>query len=216
MVKVSYPKVIAFLFPPRCIGCDAWVENDAQEICPDCRDNLNFLTAPAHLPKLKTKYCNSVYSLLAYEEKVVGWISQFKYGRKFYIGRILGTQMAAMNLPWKSYDAILPVPLHWSRQALRGFNPAHILAHQIGTAHNIPRFPYLQRIKATPQQTKKTAEARLANVHGAFQTLGRFHKGRLLLIDDVVTTGATVNESARALKRAGALTVDVLTLARTL
>lgn len=190
--------------------------DEAEEICPTCRDDLNFLAAPAHLPKLKRRFFNAAYSLFSYEEKVVEWISRFKYGRQLYIGRVLGERMAAIKLPWKTYDAVVPVPLHWRRQARRGFNPALILAHQVSVHRGLPLFAYLRRWRATKQQTRQTAEARLINVRGAFEAAATFQNGRLLLIDDVLTTGSTVNEAARALKKGGALSVDVLTCARTL
>lgn len=204
------------LFPNHCIGCHQWLNGSGSEICVDCLDNLNFLTAPAHLPKIKTRYFNQAHSLLAYEGPVLEWVHRFKYGRQFYVGRVLGEKMGEMQLHWKTYDAILPVPLHWSRQAQRGFNPPHLLAHMIAKRHAVPLLPYLKRSRATPPQTGQTGEERLQNVHNAFASVGTFKKGRLLLIDDVLTTGSTVNEAARALKKAGALSVDVLTLARTI
>lgn len=210
------PKLTALFFPPQCIGCHVWAAGEAEEICPICLDGLNFLAAPAHLPKLKRRFFNAAYSLFSYEGKVVEWISRFKYSRQLYIGRVLGERMAGMKIPWKSYDAVVPVPLHWWRQVRRGFNPALILAYEVAMERGLPLFAYLRRRRATKQQTRQTAEARLTNVRGAFDPAATFQNGRILLIDDVLTTGSTVNEAARALKKAGALTVDVLTLARTL
>jgi ComF family protein len=112
----------------------------------------------------------------------------------------------------------VPVPLHWTRLFARRYNQAAVLAHAI---HDVGGPPvgadWLLRRRRTPSQGKRNAAGRERNVRGAFAVKpGRSVKGRrILLIDDVFTTGATVGECARVLRRAGARQVDVLTLART-
>jgi ComF family protein len=116
-------------------------------------------------------------------------------------------------------DALVPVPLHWRRQWARRFNQSALLAEVIGKASNVPvSYPALKRVKATPQQVGLSQSARAQNVQGAFrvppdgkaEVAGR----RLILIDDVLTSGATMDACARALLRAGAAQVDALVFAR--
>jgi ComF family protein len=116
-------------------------------------------------------------------------------------------------------DAIVPVPLHWRRQWARRFNQSALLAETIAKAGPCPvAHQALKRVKATPQQVGLDKAARALNVQGAFrvsadgkaEVAGR----RLLLVDDVLTSGATVDACARALLRAGAANVDVLVFAR--
>lgn len=132
-----------------------------------------------------------------------------------HLARLLAVE-AARRLPLAGIQAVVPVPLHWRRQWRRGFNQARVLAEAVGRAHGLPVLTRtLARVRATPAQSGDK-EARRRNVRGAFAV--RRSRGlagtRLLLVDDVFTTGATVNACAAALREAGAADVAVLTLAR--
>jgi len=114
-------------------------------------------------------------------------------------------------------ELLLPVPLHWTRLFARRYNQAALLAHAIRAAGGPPVAPaWLRRRRRTPSQGHRNAAGRADNVRGAFALRpGRSVEGRrLVLVDDVFTTGATVRECARVLRREGAARVDVLTLAR--
>src|SRR5439155_27029370 len=107
-------------------------------------------------------------------------------------------------------DLVIPVPLHRSRERIRGFNQAELIASRLG----LPVAPrLLHRRKNTPSQTGLTRNERKRNLAGAFEARGVV-KGTLIVVDDVYTTGSTMNEIARTLKRAGAERVEVLTVAR--
>jgi ComF family protein len=108
----------------------------------------------------------------------------------------------------EAYDAVVPVPLHWFRRFQRGFNQAALLAGQIGKTRNLP---LLRAVRRT--QTGLTNAKRRQNVAGAFRAR-RIDGLRILLVDDVMTTGATGSACASALKRAGAKSVTLLTVAR--
>lgn len=158
-------------------------------------------------------------------------IHAMKYGRRPAVAQPLGRLLAeaggplvtatardaAAGAPGEVIDAIVPVPLHPARVTERGFNQAELLAVPCATLWGVPlRTRALARVRPTRPQTELDAAARRANVAGAFEVTrpedvtGR----RLLLVDDVLTTGATVGAAARALKAAGAETVGVLVLAR--
>jgi ComF family protein len=147
-------------------------------------------------------------------------VQKFKYGRKVSLGKPLGRLMAQGCREFLrdcEADVILPVPLHPKRLRWRGFNQALLLARQVGRAYGIPVDPFaLRRIKQTPPQTQLNEEERRRNVRGAFALAPdrSIEEKKVLLVDDVYTSGATVNECSRTLRRAGASDVFVVTLAR--
>jgi ComF family protein len=158
-------------------------------------------------------------TLYARDEALRDILLLFKHGRRIAVGRHLGRLMAerAMALFGLSgIDTIIPVPLHPSRKRERGFNQAYILAKVLSRRYDVPVLKGgLDRIRPTPPQTGKRRE-RIRNVRGAFQVRrpDRIHGRSILLVDDVFTTGATVNECAKVLMKAGAQVVWVYTLAR--
>lgn len=147
-------------------------------------------------------------------------VQKYKYGRKVALGKPLGRLMArgcAEFLSAHAIDLILPVPLHPKRLRWRGFNQSVLLGRQVGRHYKIAFDPFvLRRTLETPPQTQLTEEERRRNVRRAFAlNPERPVQGKtILLIDDVYTSGATVNECSRALRSGGAKEVFVLTLAR--
>lgn len=116
------------------------------------------------------------------------------------------------------WELLVPVPLHPAKLRERGFNQSALLAIKLGKTLGIPVETFsLRKIRSTPPQVGLTMKERIKNVSGAFQVKDKniFNKKSVLLIDDVLTTGATISECCHVLKRAGARAVDVLTLART-
>ena len=114
-------------------------------------------------------------------------------------------------------DWVTWVPLHWTRRLRRGFNQSALLVKTLKSAQpGLKSARLLRKTKNTPSQTRLTASQRLTNVKGSFQVLqpDRVSQSRILLIDDVMTTGSTVNEAARVLRKAGAAEIYILTLAR--
>jgi ComF family protein len=116
-----------------------------------------------------------------------------------------------------AFDVVVPMPLHWFKKWQRGFNQSDLLAREVGKKWNVPVRNMIRRKKATRPQSGLTNAKRRANMQGAFgMPRGRSLAGmRVLLVDDVVTTGATASACARVLKRAGAAHVALLALART-
>ncbi|HSC77127.1 MAG TPA: ComF family protein, partial [Candidatus Acidoferrales bacterium] len=154
----------------------------------------------------------------AYDAELRQLIVLLKYNRLRPLARPLGGWLAAVvqqNPDLGEVDAIVPVPLYPKRQRARGYNQAELLARELGRWVKRPVEPgALQRIKDTPSQTGLTPAQRVENVRGAFAARSKLDLGRILLVDDVCTTGATLNACARVLKRAGAEEVKAVTVAR--
>ncbi len=132
------------------------------------------------------------------------------------LGNILATNCQRF-LDLSAYDLLIPIPLHKSRLRERGFNQALVLAREIEKRFPLPLdYLNLQRIRDTQPQINLKEKERRKNVRGAFglREKQKVKGKRILLIDDVYTTGATVNECSRVLRKGGAKRVDILTLAR--
>lgn len=137
-----------------------------------------------------------------------------KYAGMQPIADALGGRLSSALPAGETFDAVIPVPLHWRRQWSRGFNQSELLARQVARRRGIPVLRALRRARATQSQTGLSNTRRRKNVTGAFRVRGSFNGARVLLVDDVMTTGATGSACAAALKAAGAGSVTLLTLAR--
>jgi ComF family protein len=146
-------------------------------------------------------------------------VGGLKFHGKLAYGRLLTELMAEYLEPMLKHgvpELIVPVPLHPTRLRSRGYNQALELAHPLGRHLGIPIAPFIcRRQRNTAPQVKQAMEGRHSNIQGAFQVVGRIQARHVALVDDVVTTGATVAELARTLKRAGVERVDVWAVART-
>ncbi len=164
-----------------------------------------------------------------YQPPISHLIARYKYSASFHCGRLLARLMADAIIeksPAPLPTCIVPVPLHWSRQLSRGFNQSTLLAHQVRASlrqhYYLERSAmpvashFLKRRAQTQSQVTQGAQGRLSNVRGAFELCsGVALPESLAIVDDVVTTGATVNEIASILKRAGVQRVEVWAAART-
>jgi len=168
------------------------------------------------LCRLGLRGFDAAYSFGAYEGVLRELIHLFKYGRVRSLARPLGAQLAAAIPQDQRFDVVAPVPLHWRRRLARGFNQAALLAAAVARRYAVPVTRAVRRRRGTPSQAGLSNAQRRANVAGAFQVrrAERVRGRRVLLVDDVMTTGATASACAAALKRAGAAYVAVLTLAR--
>jgi ComF family protein len=147
-------------------------------------------------------------------------VHAFKFADRLDLGPVMGRWMARAGTELTAdAAALVPVPLHWRRAWGRRFNQSAVLARIVSGHSGVPvAYETLKRVKATPQQVGLSRTERAGNVQGAFrvpdeakaQIAGR----RLVLVDDVLTSGATVDACARALLRGGAAAVDVLVFAR--
>jgi ComF family protein len=150
----------------------------------------------------------------AYEGTLRKLIHLFKYSGMHRLSRPLGALLADALPRDRQFDLLTAVPLHWRRRWQRGFNQSELLGKAIGRARGIPARNVLRRGWATRAQAGLSNAQRRENVAGAFRARRKVAGLRILLVDDVMTTGATAGACARALKKAGAKSVSLLALAR--
>jgi len=226
------------LLPPLCFACAAPTAAH-QTLCPDCWRRVTFIAppfcaicgAPFEIPVGADTLCGQCIAAppryakaraaVLYDETSRGLILAFKHGDRTYPAPALAAWMkrAGGDL-WDEADFIIPVPLHRWRLFKRRYNQAALLARELGDLTGKPVLvDALLRKRATAQQGHLSRKQRLKNVAGAFglNEASRAHlkDKTVMLVDDVLTTGATVNECARILMKGGAKAVYVLTLART-
>ena len=229
---------VDILFPPQCLSCEN-APKEGSPFCDDCAARITFIGdalcpvcgIPYHTAGADRHLCGDCitapppFSVARacgiYESALMDAIHRFKYGDNPAVGNALGDIMASRSydsLDIAGFDVIMPVPLHPSKLRRRGFNQALVLARRIARKYRLPiDFMSLRRTKPTPAQVDLSGTERRNNVRGAFVVnRKRSVEGRrVLLVDDVYTTGSTVKECARTLMRAKASDVSVLTLART-
>ncbi len=202
------------LFPyiPSCVFCG--VEKGVEDyLCKACAEKLEGLKAGV----ISTAGIGA-YSLCSYDGVVKKLVTGYKYNGKKWLSRFMGSSMLkAMikdtNIKTSDFSFVCNVPLHPKRRRKRGFDQSEELAKIISEISGIPYIPALRRIRNTKTQTKLTEKQREENIKGAFEKAADV-SGRALLIDDVLTTGATARECAAVLREAGAKDVYVLTFAK--
>ena len=210
-------KVLDLLFPPKCPYCQKLLDEPRAPVCPRCQASLPWLEGRAG--ERKIDLADGCYSPLAYGEMVREAIHRYKFHRVRALGRPFAALMArclADRLP-DGADLICWAPLSRERFRERGFNQAELLAREVGRLLSIPAGPALEKVRDTrPQSELEEESARRANARGAYALLpGADLTGkRVVLVDDVVTSGSTLSECAALLRRAGAERVFCLTLAK--
>lgn len=207
---------------PVCADCLAKPEPlSAEYFCASCRTPfLSSFPLDDHgicgLCRRGANGFDAAYSYGAYEDELRGLIHLLKYGKVQTVAGPLGKLLAQALPRDQRFDVIVPMPMHWWRKWRRGFNQAELLASVIGRRTGLPVRDAMGRRWQKQAQAGLTNAKRRANVEGAFRAKKpRAVQGkRVLLIDDVMTTGATASSCARVLKRAGASYVALLTVAR--
>jgi ComF family protein len=200
---------LALLFPDRCGGCASF----GDLLCQRCR--ASFQLYPRGADRLPVGL-SDIWIAFVFSGPLREVVHQLKYRSVRRLAQPLGALMAASltQHPFLA-DAVLPVPLHRERYAERGFNQAEELAREVARSLGLPLIASgLTRVRATEQQARLDAQSRAKNMHGAFCWQGAPPPHRVLLVDDILTTGATMGACAEALHGAGTELITGLALAR--
>lgn len=216
------------LLPPRCILCG--VHSMDADLCPACIAELPRNDAccarcalPLAAPMVTCGVCQrrpppwaAAWAPFRYGWPLGQLEASYKYSGNLAAGHVLARLWSTLPPPLQLPQAIIPVPLHVSRLRRRGYNQSLELAKPLAEVWHLPLLlDVLQRTRATDAQTTLDAKARRRNVRGAFTVDARSSlPSHIAVLDDVMTTGATLNECVRVLKRAGVERVDVWALAR--
>ena len=225
--------IIDFIFPPFCLVCKAPLFKNERTICDACYLRIRSVGSPycqvcgrplrgAGLCRACEKHGKAYVRRRAvgvYESVLAEAIKSLKYRSRLSVARRLGKMMSRLALAdpdLSSVDAIIPVPLHRVRQRERGYNQALLLSEEISREMNLPVLSRsLVRTRFTKPQARLSRKKRRGNVAGAFMVVDpeSVRDKRILVVDDVTTTGATLEECASALLDAGAAGVYCLTAA---
>ncbi len=228
---------LGVVYPPTCIACAA-ATGEPHTLCARCWSEMRFIERP-FCERLGTPFevdlgvallspaaiadppvFRRARAVARYDETARRLVHRLKYGDRVELARALGAMMARAGAELLiDADVIVPVPLHRSRLWWRRFNQAMALAGALSRTSGVRCDPFLlARVKRTRSQVGLTRTQRGDNLQGAFRVPAdakpHLAGKRVLLVDDVVTTGATANACSRALLRAGAESVDLLSFAR--
>lgn len=200
------------IMPLRCAFCGIRTVYPERHICTGCDADLPRIDSPP--PPVSSPLEYDV-APLAYEFPVDAAIKALKFQRKLFYGPALAELLCGeCGHLADDVDAVLPVPLHWRRRWFRGFNQADEIAAPVARHLGVPMLRNVKRIRATPFQSGLSARERARNLRGAFEIYGNLSADNVLIVDDVITTGTTVHQLARALRRAGVSKVSALAVAR--
>ena len=232
---------INFILPPRCALCGGILSQD-KGICDSCIDKIEFLKPPVcyrcgsplpqetdikqhhllcgHCLQAKRNVLRFSRSAFVYDDFSKKLILDFKFHDRTDLASLLAKMLyvAGEDIFRSGVDIIIPVPLHYTRLIWRKYNQSSLLATELSKLTGISSNNFiLRKARRTKPQVECNGAARLSNLRGAFvvKNPSLIQGKRILLIDDVLTTGATLRECALALKRAGAKSVDALTVSRT-
>jgi ComF family protein len=233
-----FARLFSLVFPENCAVCDAPLANVSRvPVCEGCLASPQPLAAEYYCLSCHAPFMNrypldengrcilcrrglngfdAAYAFGSYEGTLKKLIQLLKYGGITTLSQPLGALLAAAVPRERAFDVVVPMPMHWRRRFSRGFNQSELLARVFAKRFNLKTANAVRKSKATPPQAGLTGAQRRRNVTGTFAVpKPELVRGkRVLLVDDVLTTGATAAACARALKRAGAGWVAVVTVAR--
>lgn len=197
--------MIRLIFPPKCTLCQSFLSKEETDLCHHCRENTEiFKIAKSNIPHVA-----HWTALWYYKENVRKSIHRYKFGRRRHYcdvyGRLLAMKLSGYLI--QNIDFLSWIPISPLRKLKRGYDQSELLCRAIGKELGIPVIPVLKKIRNTkPQSSIQGAAQRRANILGAYKAITpqALAGKRIMLIDDVVTTGSTVSECAKTLLLSGA------------
>jgi len=228
--------IIRFVYPPECLVCEEIITSEGIYYCEKCRTSANDIKLPLCFvckseiedirrgcPKCRG-YNESPITLLwangVFDRFYQPVVHGIKYSGLDPLGVEMGNQIAVDRIGQTDHcpkiDVVIPIALHWSRAMMRGFNQSEIIARPIAEYLGADlEINALKRVRRTSDQTGLNAQQRRDNMHGAFRVVDpdAVHGKRILLVDDVTTTGATLEEAATQLRLAGCMNVYAAVIA---
>lgn len=218
--------ILDFFLPRICISCQSLLIEYEHIVCKQCCDSISKVSIELLESEFKRKFekeniITEFLSLYLFEKDktLQKIIHDFKYNGNFktafFLGELVGSNFKNEILKWKA-DLIIPVPLHHLKKADRGYNQSYYISKGISKITGITvSSKVLKRIRNTPSQTELNLEERQENVRNAFKVkkLSSIRSKKLIIVDDVITTGATVTECGKELLRNGASKVYALSVA---
>ncbi len=221
-MKKLLDKVINIIYPPKCIFCQQLLGHDVgAHICDLCYSKLPFMkmeVMPA-FPQAEDNYCNGVVSVFEYAGLVKESLIRFKFYNepgyyKTYGGLIADKLDKLSNI--NDYQLVMSVPLHKQREYSRGYNQAYLISRELSRKIKLRESSGIfKRTRYTESQSLLDRHKRAQNVKGAFTVTkpGKIKGKTILLVDDILTTGSTIEECSRVLKEAGATRVIAVVVA---
>lgn len=226
---------LGFLYPTKCVVCGKRLENQTAEICDICYNELTIIEEFAcpkcgkHRKKSgnlcfdckkENHLFNAGRGMLVYNTLTKKSLSGLKFFGYTWIGKIYGKLLAEYFQKWCHYpvDFVIPVPIHWTRYVQRGYNQAEVIAYSFSIYSQLDILPKgLKRIRHTKPQKELNEQERIQNLSLAFKVNKKYISDiqgkNVLIIDDIYTTGSTIDGCTKALRQAGASQVYFLTVA---
>lgn len=221
-------RLLRAIFPRRCIYCDRVINADAAS-CKDCADRIPRMTEPVcYRCGRSREYCTCKQRVRAFDRVVSAM--QYTSGVKVAVLRLkkhddadlvetMAEEMVAVlrvRVDAAAFDAVACIPMWGKRQRGRGFNQSELLAREVAKLIGVPFRPLLKKLYDTAEQKDLPLIERSGNLLGAFDVCGDVKDLRVLLVDDLITTGSTLHEAAKMLSLYGASSVTALTFAATI
>mgnify|MGYP000960079073 CR=1 FL=1 len=206
-------KLLKIIFPPFCVCC----KKNGSVLCEKCYQLIHFNLQPSIPIKNSCQFLDQTLVLAAYQPPVSQLIKALKYQRVRAVSDTLA-ELLYLHLTFPSFDLITSAPISRKRANERGFNQAQLISEKLGLMLNKPTEQLLIKIKDTEKQAQSNYQQRLCNLNDCFQVDQKFKhlvkKSVILIVDDVISTGSTLNECAKTLKTAEAKKVIGVALAQ--